>query len=109
MNRFENITKPLMWFMALLLTAFIAGCGGGGNGSPADTTAPTVSFIAPANAATGIALNANITATTFTLKQGTASISGAVTYVGKTAVFNPTSNLTASLVYTATVTTGVKD
>src|SRR5450759_4536953 len=122
MNRFENITKPLMWFMALLLTAFIAGCGGGGNGSPADTTAPTVSLIAPANAATGIALNANITATfseamdastitttTFTLKQGTASISGAVTYVGKTAVFNPTSNLTASLVYTATVTTGVKD
>jgi Ice-binding-like len=29
MNRFENITKPLRWFMALLLTAFVAGCGGG--------------------------------------------------------------------------------
>ena len=29
MNRFENVTKPLMWFMALLLTALVAGCGGG--------------------------------------------------------------------------------
>jgi hypothetical protein len=113
--------KPLRWLMALLLVAFVAGCGGG-NGSPADTTAPTVSFILPANAATGIALNTNITATfseamnpstitplTFTLKQGTASISGAVTYVGKTAVFNPNINLLASTIYTAMVTTGVKD
>jgi len=33
MNRFNNITKPLMWFMALLLTAFIAGCGGGSSSS----------------------------------------------------------------------------
>lgn len=29
MNRFESVTKPLMWFMALLLTALVAGCGGG--------------------------------------------------------------------------------
>lgn len=29
MNRFESITKPLMWFMALLLVALAAGCGGG--------------------------------------------------------------------------------
>jgi hypothetical protein len=107
--------------MVLLLVAFVAGCGGG-NGSPADTTAPTVSFILPANAATGIALNTNITATfseamnpstitplTFTLKQGTASISGAVSYVGKTAIFHPTGNLAVSAIYTATVTTGVKD
>ena len=33
MNRFENITKPLRWSMALLLVAFVAGCGGG-NGTP---------------------------------------------------------------------------
>ena len=33
MNRFESITKPLMWFTALLLVAFVAGCGGG-NGAP---------------------------------------------------------------------------
>jgi hypothetical protein len=29
MNRFENITKPLRWLMALLLVAVVAGCGGG--------------------------------------------------------------------------------
>jgi hypothetical protein len=33
MNRFENITKPLRWLMALLLVAVVAGCGGG-NGTP---------------------------------------------------------------------------
>ncbi len=28
MNRFNSLTKPLMWFMALLMVAFVAGCGG---------------------------------------------------------------------------------
>lgn len=31
MNRFESITKPLMWSMALLLATLVAGCGSGGN------------------------------------------------------------------------------
>ncbi|MHB8624514.1 MAG: ice-binding family protein [Sulfuricaulis sp.] len=30
MNRFERITKPLMWSLVLLLVAFVAGCGNGG-------------------------------------------------------------------------------
>ncbi|MEK6212210.1 MAG: ice-binding family protein [Pseudomonadota bacterium] len=30
MNRLGNLFKPLMWFMALVLAAFVAGCGGGG-------------------------------------------------------------------------------
>ncbi len=42
MNRFENITKPLMWFMALLLTAFVAGCGGSSSGSPAPSSAKAI-------------------------------------------------------------------
>jgi len=29
MNKFESITKPLTWFMTLLLVAFVSGCGGG--------------------------------------------------------------------------------
>ncbi len=29
MNRFESVVKPLTWFMALLLVALVAGCGGG--------------------------------------------------------------------------------
>src|SRR5450830_1155047 len=32
MNRFESVTKPLMWFMTLLLVALVSGCGGGGGG-----------------------------------------------------------------------------
>lgn len=32
MNRFGSLCKPLMWFMALLLAAFVAGCGDGGGG-----------------------------------------------------------------------------
>ncbi len=42
MNRFENITKPLMWFMALLLTAFVAGCGGSSSGSSAPSSAKAI-------------------------------------------------------------------
>jgi len=38
MNRFDSITTTLRWFLALLLVAFVAGCGdGGGNGSSAKT------------------------------------------------------------------------
>jgi hypothetical protein len=33
MNKFGNITRPLQWFTALLIVAFVAGCGGSGNGS----------------------------------------------------------------------------
>jgi hypothetical protein len=40
MNRFENITKPLRWLMALLLVAVVAGCGGG-NGVPGSGPGPT--------------------------------------------------------------------
>ena len=91
-------------------------------GAAADTTAPMVSSTVPANAATGAAIGGNIAVTfseamdpltittaNFTLKQGTTAVSGAVTYAGTTATFNPTSNLAASTVYTATITTGVKD
>jgi hypothetical protein len=89
---------------------------------PTDVTAPTVSSTVPLNAATGVAINSamsatfseamdslTITTTTFTLKQGTTSVSGAVTYSGFTATFKPTANLAASTTYTATITTGAKD
>ena len=33
MKKFNNNTKPLIWFTALLLTAVVAGCGGSGGGS----------------------------------------------------------------------------
>jgi hypothetical protein len=111
-----------MWFATLLLVVFMAGCGGSSGGGSPGTSAATVSSTVPANLAPGVAINANIavtfseamdastiTAATFTLKQGSTVVPGAVTYVGITATFNPTSNLAASTLYTATVTTGVKD
>jgi tetrahydromethanopterin S-methyltransferase subunit B len=90
----------------------------------ADTTAPTVTFTVPANAATGVPINLNISATfseamdpltmttaTFTLKQGTTALAGAVTYavVGTTATFNPATDLAPLTTFTATITTGAKD
>jgi hypothetical protein len=83
--------------------------------------APTVTSTDPINNSTGISLNktitanfsmimdpSTITATTFTLKQGTTTIAGAVTYSGSTASFKPTNALLEGKVYTATITTGAK-
>lgn len=119
MSGIVSVTRPLLW-SAMLLIGFVAGCGG--NGGVPDTGVPTVVLTAPLDTVTGVSLNTNITATfseemdpatistaTFTLQQGTTPVAGAVSYSGKTAVFNPTSNLAASQVYTATVTTGAKD
>jgi hypothetical protein len=91
-------------------------------GTTADTTAPTVSNTYPADTATGVAFNANVTATfsevmdvatmtttTFTVKQGTTVVAGVVSYAGTTATFNPTSDLLPSTAYTATLSTGVSD
>lgn len=91
-------------------------------GTTTDTAAPAVSASVPADTTTGIAINANITATfdevmdastittsTFTLAQGGTPVAGAVSYLGTTAIFNPTNDLTPNLLYTATLTTGVMD
>jgi len=32
MNRFESYSKRLMWLITIVLTGFVAGCGGGGGG-----------------------------------------------------------------------------
>ena len=41
MNRFGIFVRPLSWFMALVLAAFVAGCGGGGGGGGTAGPAPT--------------------------------------------------------------------
>lgn len=124
----QKLFNKKMWFLAVPLAMFIAGCsgsdnvvGGGGGGAP-DTTAPTVSSTIPADTATGVAINQNITATfseamdsatitstTFTVMQGATPVPGVVTYVGTVATFNPTNDLAANTVVTATITTGVTD
>jgi hypothetical protein len=90
-----------------------------------NTTRPTVIASNPVNNATGVPFNqavtvtfseamnpATINTTTFTLAgPGVTAVTGTVTYaaVGNTATFTPLTNLLASTVYTATVTTGSTD
>jgi tetrahydromethanopterin S-methyltransferase subunit B/cytoskeletal protein CcmA (bactofilin family) len=91
-------------------------------GATPDTTAPTVSFTVPANAATGVAISQKIAATfseamdpltittvTFTLRQGSTAVAGTVTYAGVTATFNPLNTLAPNTLYTASMTTGARD
>ncbi len=91
-------------------------------GATPDTTPPMVTATINANGATGVATNtkvgatfseamdpSTITASTFTLKQGTTAVPGTVAYSGVTAVFTPASNLAFSTTYTATITTGARD
>ena len=91
-------------------------------GAAPDTTPPTVSSTIPLNGSTSMAANSalaavfseamdplTVTTATFTLTQGTTSVSGVVTYLGMTATFTPAASLTANVVYTATITTGAKD
>jgi len=85
----------------------------------ADTTSPTVTGTSPVLAvAVDSSISATfskamdpstITTTTFTMTQGSTSITGTVTYAGTTAIFKPSSNLAANTSYTATIKTGVKD
>jgi len=114
----RNTKLWLISIIMILAITLVSAC----NGATSDTTAPTVSSTIPAHAATGVAINSNtsatfseamdpltLTTTTFTLKKGTTSVDGTVTYAGVTATFNPTSRLDDDKEYTATITTGAKD
>ena len=83
---------------------------------------PTVLFTDPTNLDANVALNKTVSATfsivmnpstittsTFTIKEGTNTINGVVTYSGSTASFKPNSDLVAGKTYTATITTGAKN
>ena len=121
-----RICKKYMFMFLMLGVVLMAGCGsdfwGDNYGKTSDITSPVVNSTTPANLVTGVAINSNVAATfsevmdsatitssTVTLKQGATVIPSAVTYAGKIATLNPTSNLSSNTVYTATVTTGVKD
>ena len=84
--------------------------------------APIVTSTDPLNNETSVALNKIITAnfnmpmdgatisgTTFTVKIGTTTVLGSVSYAGTTATFTPSSNLNNNTTYTATITTGAKN
>jgi hypothetical protein len=86
------------------------------------TVAPKITLTDPTNNATAVALNKVVTATfdmamnpltvtgtTFTLKQGTTTVTGVVTYSGTMASFTPNNPLLSNANYTATITTGAQN
>lgn len=87
-----------------------------------DTTRPTVSSTNPADGDDSVAISSAVTATfseamqsstinmnTFTVSDSSGAISGTVSYRGTTATFTPSRNLSDSTIYTAKITTKVKD
>lgn len=90
----------------------------------ADTTAPTVSSVSPADAATGVAVSANVVWTFseaitaddvdsehfFVSTADGSVIAGALSHNGTdTVTFNPTSNLAGSTAHIAVAVAGVRD
>ncbi len=88
----------------------------------AAAVAPTVLSTDPQNNAQNVVLNkvikatfsepmnpATISGATFTLKQGTTTVNGSVTYSGATASFTPNNPLLSNKTYTATITTGAQN
>jgi len=116
------------WAWWLVCASLVmAGCGGGGGSTTCTSNCVTntlsVSSVTPANGATGVAVNATVTATfsqglsagsistsTFTLAQGGTAVPGTVSYNSGTltATFTPTSPLANSTTYTATLTTSIQ-
>ena len=119
MNKCKGYSK--IWFLVLLLVAFMAGCADNAK-EVVVITAPTVTSTVPANLDTGVQINRRITAT-FTEAMDLATITtssfkvtgplstavtGTVTYAGETAVFTPDNALAGNSPYTATITTAAK-
>jgi hypothetical protein len=129
MNKFESHSRLLTWFMALLLSALAAGCGGGGGRDPIlgiggiAVLAPTVTAVAPVNNATGVPINNTIITAAFS--EPMAPITGGATFTvtcaapcvnptgtvaldatNRIATFTltPASTLAPATLYTATVT-----
>lgn len=127
MGIFKKYSSRMVWLSISMFTAFFVGCSSGGSSGTSATavaaTAPTVTSTTPFDTATAVQRNhkilalfsttmdsSTITSTTFTLKgPGSTPVSGTVTYIGTTAIFDPTGDLNASTLYTATVTKGAKN
>jgi hypothetical protein len=111
--------------LALGSTLFMSSCKNNSNSNsnnPTPNNPPTVSSSNISNQATGVPTNkdiavtfsepmdqSTITTSTFFVKKGTTLVPGTVSYSGTTATFNPSVALDPNTLYTATVTTGVKD
>lgn len=91
MNRFENITKPLTWFMALVLAAIVTGCGSGSSSTSAAST--------PSSGGPAVAVVNLLTAGNFVILANTA-----VTYNGTAAASAVTGDVGISPGFAAAIT-----
>ena len=117
-----SVKVSVRWVCGVAMCAylFVVGCSGGSS----NPVRPTVASTVPADQAMGAALNVvlsatfdtdmddtTIDATTFTLAESVAGtpVTGTVAYSAptRTATFTPDADLTASMNYTATLTTGI--
>lgn len=112
------LNKMKLPLMALLAVLLIVGC----KKDEEPGLQPIVTFTNPINKSLNIAPNSQIsvgfnqemnvstlTASTFTLQQGTSMVAGEIEYTDKTVTFIPAADLASNTLYTATITTGVKD
>ena len=114
-------TKNLLLTLAIVFIAFFSGCAED-DFVEVDGVCPVVVSTVPVNGATNVPLDQLISATfneemnaatinqsSFTLKNGTAQIAGAVSYAGKTATFIPTALLAPNTTYSARITRTITD
>jgi hypothetical protein len=110
--------KNLFSIIALLSVVLVTSC----DKDEDPGVAPTVLSTSPVTNATNSPVNGKVTATfdvamdassitssTFTVKQGATAVAGAVSYAGTTATFTPTANLAPNVIFTASLSTGVKN
>ena len=97
MNRIEGITKPLLWFMAILLAALVAGCGSG-SGSAAAGSSKAITAYSLSGVAGTITGAASPYAIAVALPNGTAKTSLVATYT--------TTGASVTVVATGTQTSG---
>ncbi len=118
--------QKAMWAFIMLPLLMIVSCNNDDDDTvdpvSTDKGAPSVSSTIPASNSENVPRNmtisvvfdeemdpASISATTFTVKQGTTSVTGVVAYTGTIATFTSAVNLAANKKYTASITTGAKD
>jgi len=126
MNTISKYTNRTLWFSAITLSVFIAGCGDSNSTSTSPDpaiSAVTVTSTAPVDTATSVALNSKVVAN-FSEAMAATMKSSSFTVVGdsgpalngtvtthansNSATFTSGSNFTASTLYTATITTAAK-
>ena len=104
--------------IAMLLIVLVTGC----KKDDEPGIRPTVTSTDPITSATNRGISEKISATfsvamdpssittsSFTLKQGTVNVAGAVSYTGTTATFTPTAAMAPNALHTATITTAAKN